>query len=244
MVKEKQKQPKPEKTKPELYQSQTVVIKRNQINLHPRNPKRHSDDAIKQQRKNFKDIGFLGGLIWNANTGNLVSGHKRIAALDLYYGNTTETPINYDVKVERVELTEKQELEQLVYMDARSANTQQDYDLLALLLPDLDYKLAGLTSDELNLISIESPMMDIAPMKEIKSDFQELGKSQEEKKAAIKEAKQKIKDSVAENQGETYVSLSFDSYENKCAFMERFGFANDLRFIKGESFSDLIIRNK
>ena len=52
-------------------------------------------------------MGFLGGIIFNALTGNLISGHKRLQALDLIYGNTTETPVDYDVKVERVELTEK-----------------------------------------------------------------------------------------------------------------------------------------
>lgn len=241
MSTKKEKEAKPVK-KSELYQSQTVVIKRDQINLHPRNPKRHTEEAIKQQRKNFKDVGFLGGLIWNAKTGNLVSGHKRLQALDLYYGNTTETPVNFDVKVERVELTEKQELEQLIYMDARSANTQQDYDLLALMLPDIDYKLAGLSADELNLISIESPMLNIAPKADIQADYKEVGKSYEQKKADIKEAKAKIKDEIFTSQGDAYVSLSFDNYENKCAFMERFGFKNDLRFIKGESFSDMIER--
>ncbi len=235
------KKEKEEKSKhPKLKQSETVVIKRSQIRLNPRNVKRHGDEKIRQQLKNFKRVGYLSGIIWNKTTGNLVAGHKRTLAQDLFYGNKPGNPVDYDLKVEMVEMDEKTELEQLVYMDARSTNTPQDYDLVALILPDIDYNLAGLSADELNLISIESPMLDLRPKKEIQKEFKELSKEFEKKKAEVIAAKQKIKSEVAENQGESYVTLSFDSYENKCEFMERFGFDNTLRFIKGESFNDLI----
>ena len=79
---------------------------------------------------------------------------------------------------------------------------------------------------------------------EIQGDFKDLSKDFEQKKADVKAAKSKIKDEVQNNQGETYVSLTFDSYENKCEFMERFGFDNNMRFIKGESFNDIIERVK
>lgn len=244
MSKEKQKQPKPEKVKPDIIKtSETVIIRRSQIHFAAYNPKRHSDEGIKQQLRNFKNVGFLGGIVWNETTGNLVAGHKRIMSWDIFYKYDGTAKTDYDVKVEKVKLTEKQEKEQNIFMDARSTNTDQDYDLLALLLPDIDYKLAGLSADELNLISIEVPVMDIH-REEIQGDFKDLSKEFEQKKADVKEAKAKIKNEVAENQGETYVSLSFDSYENKCEFMERFGFTNDLRFIKGESFSDMIERVK
>src|ERR1035437_1782485 len=194
MAKEKQKKPKPEKAKPQIVQSETVIIKRSQIHFAAYNPKRHTEDGIKTQLKNFKTIGFLGGIVWNETTGNLVAGHKRIMAMDLFYGNTEETPVDYDVKVEKVKLDLKAEKEQNIFMDARSTNTQQDYDLLALILPDIDYKLAGLTADELNLISIESPMMDITPKTDIQADYKEIGKDFEQKKADVKAAKAKIKD--------------------------------------------------
>ncbi len=243
MAKEK-KQPQPKKVKEpaKLPQSETVIIKRSQIHFSPYNPKRHTEEGVNQQLRNFKLRGFLGGIVWNETTGNLVAGHKRIMAMDKFYGNTEEKPVDYNVKVEKVKLDPKAEKEQNVYMDARSTNTPQDYDLIALILPEIDYKLAGLDANELNLISIESPTMDIAPREEIRQDYAELGKEAEQKKADVKAAKEKIKNNVQENQGETYVSLSFDTYENKCAFMERFGFATDLRFIKGESFNDMVER--
>ena len=49
----------------ELKQSETRIIKRSQINLNPINPKRHSDERIRLQKKNLQKVGFLGGIVWN-----------------------------------------------------------------------------------------------------------------------------------------------------------------------------------
>jgi hypothetical protein len=238
------KQPKPKPEKVGILQSETVIINRSQINFAPYNPKRHTKELILKQLKNFKDIGFLGGICWNETTKNLISGHKRIMAFDVYYKYDGTSAIDYKVKVEKCFLTEKQEKEQNIFMDARSTNTSQDYGLLALILPDIDFKLAGLDANELNLISIESPVFDNSTSIDIKNDFKELSKDYDQKKQTIKEAKRKIKDEIFNNQGESYVTLTFDSYENKCEFMERFGFDVNLRFIKGESFVDLIEKIK
>jgi hypothetical protein len=40
----------------------------------------------------------------------------------------------------------------------------------------------------------------------------------------------------------SYIVLNFDSYENKSAFMRRFGFDRKEQFIKGELFSEMIER--
>lgn len=72
-------------TMKELKQSETRVIKRFQINLNPINPKRHSDEKVKLQKKNLQKVGFLGGIVWNEKSGNLIDGHRRIKAMDLYY---------------------------------------------------------------------------------------------------------------------------------------------------------------
>jgi hypothetical protein len=178
-----------------LKQSETVTIKRSQINFAPYNPKKHTKELILKQLKNFKTIGMLGGIVWNEKTGNLVSGHKRTMALDLYYRYDGKN--DYEIKVEKVSLTEKQEKEQNIYMDAKSTNTSQDYKLLADLLPDIDYKLAGLEASEMDLIAIESPNMTIIEKKEVKQDFKLL----EAKKEKIKDLKKKIKQEIGLKKG-------------------------------------------
>lgn len=43
----------------------------------------------------------------------------------------------------------------------------------------------------------------------------------------------------AENM-DAYVVLSFDTYEAKAAFCERFGYDPDMKFIKGEVFDEQV----
>ena len=50
-------------TMKELKQSETRIIKRSQMNLNPINPKRHSDEKVKLQKKNLQKVGFLGGIV-------------------------------------------------------------------------------------------------------------------------------------------------------------------------------------
>jgi len=132
----------------ELKQSETRIIKRSQINLNPINPKRHSDERIRLQKKNLQKVGFLGGIVWNELSGNLIDGHRRIKAMYMYYKYDGTSDTDYKVKVEVVNLDEKKEKEQLTYMAV--GNTKPDLDLLASYLPDIDYSEVGLSPDELN----------------------------------------------------------------------------------------------
>ena len=110
----------------ELKQSETRIIKRSQINLNPINPKRHSDERIRLQKKNLQKVGFLGGIVWNELSGNLIDGHRRIKAMDMYYKYDGTSDTDYKVKVEVVNLDEKKEKEQLTYMAV--GNTKPDLD--------------------------------------------------------------------------------------------------------------------
>ena len=134
-----------------LKQSETIEIKRSQINLNPCNPKRHSDKQIAKQKANIKKVGFLGGIVWNRQTGNLIDGHRRVMALDLIH-NYDGSQNDYDIKVEVVDLDEKQEKSQLTYMAL--GNTKADYSLIAEYLPDIDYSIAGL--DDYDIAQIQA----------------------------------------------------------------------------------------
>ncbi len=68
-----------------LAESRTETIKRSQIRLNPLNPKRHTDDKIRFQKLNLQKVGYMGGIVWNEVTGNLIDGHRRIQAMDSYY---------------------------------------------------------------------------------------------------------------------------------------------------------------
>jgi len=230
-------------------QSETIFVKRSQINFAPYNPKKHSKEAIGEQAKNIKRVGILGGIVWNRITGNIVSGHKRIMALDKInrYDGTEKT--DYDVKVEAVEMDEKTEKEQNIYMDAASTNTSQDMDMLAELIPQIDYKYAGLTDTDLNLIGIDY-IFQTEEQNNITNGFDNLMYDtnrqreieKQDRKNAVKAMKEEIRqnaDEKAQNL-EAYVLLSFDTFKAKASFMQRFGFEKREKFIKGEVFSEMI----
>jgi hypothetical protein len=135
--------------KKNLKTSETAIIKRSEIKLNPLNPKRHSEKVIKLQKKNLQQVGFLGGIVWNRTTGNLIDGHRRIYAMDLYYGYDGKEN-DYDVKVEVVEMPVKAEKAQLTYMAI--GNTKPEKDLIARYIGDIDKDIIpdlGFEDDEL-----------------------------------------------------------------------------------------------
>jgi hypothetical protein len=220
----------------QLKQSETITIKRSKINFAPYNPKKHSKEAIEQQKANFKKVGFLGGIVWNRVTGNLVSGHKRVMAQDLYYNYDGTKEKDYDIKVECVEMNEKTEKEQNIYMDAKRTNTPQDYELLAVILPEIDMENTGLNDYDLQIIESIVPDFNLGSNEEIILDTQDLKKEYEEKKSKMKELKKDIHNKNQENQTPSYFTVTFKNYNEKAEFLERLGINGDSVFITGEQF--------
>lgn len=87
-------------------------IHREALKNAPYNPRIISDRARKSLKKNLEKVGLLAPIIWNRRTGNIVSGHQRIAALD-----ALEKSYDYLVKVAVVDLDEKTEKEQNMFMN-------------------------------------------------------------------------------------------------------------------------------
>lgn len=238
-------------TMKELKQSETRIIKRSQINLNPINPKRHSDEKIKLQKKNLQKIGFLGGIVWNEKSGNLIDGHRRIKAMDLHYKYDGTSKTDYDVKVEVVALDDKAEKEQLTYMAV--GNTKPDIDLIAGYISDIDYTNVGLDIGELNdILSINtempsqldsvddllSPLPSFDEIETLSADE----KTYDEKKEHMKAIKQQVRELSIERQQneEAYITLSFSSYNAKEDFCDLLGISTDDKFVKGEDVLKLI----
>ena len=106
-----------------------------------------------------------------------------------------------------------------------------------------------MSEDELNDILSISGIDDIrlsdsldnllsSPVKESKR----LDRTEEEKKAHMKEVKQQVKAVAKERQlnEEAYIMLSFSSYEAKADFCDLLGISTDDKFAKGEGVLKLI----
>ena len=104
--------------KNEYKQSETIVIKRSQINFAPYNPRKEDPSVIKKLKKNFKAVGYLGGIVWNKRSSFLVSGHKRVQTLDIMNEYDGSPEKDYDIKVESVDLDDKTEREQNIFMNS------------------------------------------------------------------------------------------------------------------------------
>ncbi len=232
----------------QLKQSETLTINRSQINLNPYNPKKHTDKEIKNQLANLKKVGFNGGIKWNKVTGNLIDGHRRIKAMDMYYKYDGTPETNYKVKVEAVDFDEKTEKEQLTY--EALGNTRADYSLVAEYINDIDYTNLGLSDYDINELShFVVDINDYTPQVETYDDLittpqveaKDLS-TYEDKKEQVKQMKQQVKEKAIERQKneDAFITLSFSSYEAKSAFCEIMGIDPDERFAKGETVLNMI----
>lgn len=230
-----------------IKQSETVEIMRSQIRLNPYNPKRHSDKQVSEQKKNLQRVGYLGGVTWNAISGNLVDGHRRIKAMDLIHKYDGTPATDYPMKVEKVAFDDKQEKEQMTFMAL--GNTKADYELVAEYLPDIDYTAAGIDDYDLSMIQSFLPSEPVS-VEAIDDFIQPVEKEPDvkpeptaaEKKAAVKEAKAAAKERAVEDYRElnAYITISFKDAEEKRMFCELAGIGEGDTFIKGEQVLVLI----
>lgn len=138
-----------------IKQPESREIQRSQINFANYNPRKITPEARKKLKANLKRVGILGGIVWNEITGNLVSGHQRVSVIDEVNKYDTETQGNdYRIRVEVVQMDEKTEKEQNIFMNNRSVQGEFDSDILRDLIRDIDYSAAGLDDFDLNLLGI------------------------------------------------------------------------------------------
>ena len=139
-----------------IKQSETRVLKRSEITPSGYNPRTISDEARKALKKNIKENGIIGGMVWNEQTGNLVSGHQKLNIADEV--NKYEAGKNdYEIKVEVINVDLKKEKELNIFFNSKAVQGEMDYKKLALIFPDIDADLAGLDEVDLSMIEIELP---------------------------------------------------------------------------------------
>lgn len=225
-------------------ESETIIINRSQITFAPYNPRRQDPRVVAELKKNFKRVGFLGGVVWNQTTGNIVSGHKRIQAMDLIYGYDGTPGKDYQVRVERVMMDNKTEREQNIFMNSPTVQGTFDSDLLAAMIPDIDYELAGLDQADITMLSVQTAndFLPSSPITDIMEDMNAVEAPLAQRREEIKEKKRRSLDTIEgrQQQESAYITLSFDSVENKVAFLEQMGLNPDLTIVKGEEVLDLL----
>lgn len=207
----------------------TVTIHRGLLVDAPYNPRKINDKQRAGLRKNLKRVGIIQPIVWNENTGNIVSGHQRIAILDDLMGTN-----DYEIDVTCVNLDEKTEREQNVFLNSTTYTGEFDFDKLQSLINDgLDYALAGLDEYDLNIIGLDTDDEDWQDDNDNDEaiDYSDIAKRKKDSRSEI--------DARFEEK-ENYVTLSFSSFNAKSAFMLKYGFDPVDLFIKGEAFMKIL----
>jgi hypothetical protein len=224
MASNKKAEKAPEMTKFKKYE--TITIHRQELKKAPYNPRSISDKAKKNLRKNFQKVGFLGGIVWNKRTGNIISGHQRIAALD-----ACEASYDYMIEVSVVDLDEKTEKEQNVFMNNTSAQGDFDVEGLEVLMKDDSLDLDGMgfdLADKFQLFgSNEMNHSELATLSNKLHEARELfGKLQ--------------KSASNRDQTHFYLVVVFKDDESRTEFTNRLGLP-DNRYVDGKNLMELLI---
>jgi ParB-like chromosome segregation protein Spo0J len=243
-----------------FFNSVTREVWRSEIRFSDYNPRTINKDGRNQLKHSIKKYGIVGGIVINSRTNNtIVGGHQKVDILDeLNKYNPSTKENDYRLKVEVVDIDLKTEKQLNIVLNNPNVGGQWDFNALARIVPDIDWKDAGLTDADLNMIGVDyllqteeessiadalSDMMSpVTEQKEADKAAKQLERA--EKVAHMKEVKQQVKEN-AQKQAEdmdAYVMLSFDSYKAKAAFCERFGYDPDMKFIKGEVFDEQVER--
>lgn len=144
-----------EQNKYEKYE--IIDLHRSQIKNAPYNPRKITDEAKQKLKDNIKTIGLLSPITWNIRTGNIVSGHQRITVLDSLHGTK-----DYTLKVARVDLDEKTEKQQNIFMNNPEAMGDFDLEKLEDLIKidQIDIDATGFTPADIYQLLGDNPIIE------------------------------------------------------------------------------------
>ena len=156
------------------------------------------------------------------------------------------------------------EKELVILLNNPNAQGQWDYERLRAIVPEIDYKDAGLTDADLSMIGVDF-MMPTVGDKQVEADITQMilpdllqptpstnhteevprGESPatyEEKKQHMKDVKAQVQQQAAQRAADNsaYIMLSFDNFANMIDFLDMFGFAPDTQIIKGEELATML----
>ena len=232
------------------FTSEIVEIKRSQIHPAVYNPRKISKEGKAALKRSIKNFGVLGGIVINRRTNNtIISGHQKVDILDILNDYPEK---DYALRVEVVDYDEKKEKEANCALNSPNVGGEYDYDKLRELIPDIDYKDAGLTEQDLDIIGVdfnfqteeENTIADeletlMEPVQEQhQAEVAQKQAERAEKVAHMKQVKQEVKEAATKAAAnmDAYLMLSFDNWEAKENFLKRFGYPEGSKFIKGELF--------
>lgn len=245
--------------------SESVTLNRSEIKFADYNPRTISDEALKTLRKGIRKYGLVGGIVVNKQTGNtLVQGHQRLTVMDdLQKYDPADPSTDYTIRCDLINIDQTAEKELVILLNNPNAQGEWDYDKLRSLIPDIDYKSAGLNEADLSMIGVDF-MMPAVGTTEVESNITQLlmpdmvqpaaptprvettqpqkaEMTQEEKIQHMKDVKEQVKQIAAQRAADqsAYVMLSFDNWTNLQDFLLMLDLPAETQIIKGEELATM-----
>lgn len=203
-----------------------AVVHRRELLNAPYNPRTMSDEARKRLRENLKRVGLLEPPIWNRRTGNIVGGHQRVAQLDALHRSA-----DYLIPVAAVDLDDKTEREQNVFLNNGEAQGDFDLDKLAELYRDgIDFTNAGFDAADVYQLFGAPPTGLTDELVDTVSD-------------AIRATSERLQSIIATEQAKNptnfYIVVVFKNDDARVAFTDRLGLP-DNRYVDGRRLADML----
>lgn len=231
MASSKKKKPVAGPVRSQFEKYDIAEIHREELKNAPYNPRVISDKARRTLKKNLEKVGLLSPIVWNRRTGNIVSGHQRINALD-----ALERSHDYLVKVAVVDLDEKTEKEQNIFMNNPEAQGDYDAELLEAMLKNSE-------------IDLDNTGFDLATVQELFGDTltteqtEAAAQLSNEMHSAIDRFNSAEQVSQEKNDTEFYLVAIFKNKEARSEFCIRHGF-KDIRYIDGRELDHALSNPK
>ena len=248
------------------FNSEPVELMRSQIHPAEYNPRQISDEGRKALKRSIKRYGVVGGIVVNKSTGyTIVGGHQKVSVLDELKKYNEETNENdYSLRVELIEVDEKTEKSLNITLNNPNVGGQWDFDKMREIIPDIDYKDAGLTEADLSMIGLDylfkteeeenisneldDMMSEVNEQRSAEVEQRRLERQAarqaeyEQNKQSMKEVKADVKEKAVQQamNMDAYLMLSFDTWEAKASFCQRLGYPVDVKFVKGEEVNEKI----
>lgn len=130
---------------------------RSDIHPAPYNPRGIDDEGRRHLKRSLSRFGALGGIVVNTRSGNtIVGGHQKVAVMDEAHKYDPEDPTtDYLLRAEAIDVDPQTERTINVALNNPNVGGFWDYDKLRPLLPDIDWKGAGLTDADLSMIGVD-----------------------------------------------------------------------------------------
>ena len=119
---------------------------RSELKAAPWNPRKIDEGAKKKLKSNLKRVGLLRPLVLNKRTGHLIAGHQRLSQMDAIEKG------DYRLDVAVVDLDEKTEQEQIIFLNNPAVMGTYDFKALAKLLPGVELENCGFEPMDMKLL--------------------------------------------------------------------------------------------